>query len=262
MRIHDMEELSFVSSSDGSPEPSLFYHPGGTTPVPLVVGLHTWSYDRFNQVDGMLPLCKERGWGLLLPEFRGPSLDSNPRVRQAGGSALAIQDVLDAVAAVSRRFPVKRDALFLLGGSGGGHVALLAAAREPALWRGVSSWVPITDLAAWHGQNPEYASHVKACCGGEPGSSEAMDREYRERSPIAQVEALAKVNLSLHHGRFDPVVHYSHSWNLAQALERRGAERFFFDIFDGAHDIRYDTAFRWFDALLTEEALQGGRLTG
>ena len=261
MDIQEMEEIRCLSSSDGSSEPVLIFHPGGQTPVPLVVGLHTWSYDRNNQVEGMLPLCRDRGWGLVLPEFRGPSLDTNPRARQAGGSQVAVQDVLDAVADVTADYPVQKDALFLLGGSGGGHMSLLVAASAPALWRGVSSWVPITDLSAWHEQNPDYASHIAACCGGAPGSSERVDNEYRERSPITKVDALSRVNLSLHHGRFDPVVSYSHSWKLAQELERLGSRQFFFDIFDGEHDIGYDTAFRWFEALLKKEN-QGGRLTG
>jgi len=262
MVFPEIKEIECISSRDGSAEPSLFYHPGGSAPVPLVVGLHTWSYDRYNQVDGMLPLCRERGWGLLLPEFRGANLVANPRARQAGGSSLAIQDVVDAVQLVSDRYPIVRDAVFLLGGSGGGHASLLAAANAPTLWRGVSSWVPITDLVAWHGQNPDYTPHIAACCGGDPGTSVAVDREYRERSPISHVESLSKVNLSLHHGRFDKVVSFSHSWNLALELERLGAERFFFDIFDGEHDIRYPVAFRWFDSLLKNSNDQGGRLTG
>lgn len=262
MDFPEIEETICISSSDGSPEPVLFYHPGVATPVPLVVGLHTWSHDRHNQVDGMLPLCRERGWALLLPEFRGANLASNPRARQAGGSAVAIQDVIDGVELVSDRHPIDREALFLLGGSGGGHISLLVAANAPTLWRGVSSWVPITDLAAWHGQNPDYAPHVAACCGGVPGASAEVDREYRQRSPISQVEALSEVTLSLHHGRFDQVVPYSQSWNLAQELERFGAKRFFFEIFDGEHDLRYPAAFRWFDALLKNDNNQGGRLTG
>ena len=262
MRYPEIKEVICRSSVDGSPEPVLFYHPGGALPVPLVVGLHTWSHDRHNQVDGMLPFCRERGWALLLPEFRGPNLVSNPRARQAGGSVLAIQDIIDGVEMVSERCPIDRDAVFLLGGSGGGHMSLLAAARAPTLWKGVSSWVPITDLAAWRVQNQEYASHVAACCGGLPGTSGEVDREYRERSPIFQVEALSEVTLSLHHGRFDPVVPYSQSWNLAQRLEGRGAKRFFLDIFDGEHDLRYHTAFRWFDGLLKGDNNQGGRLTG
>jgi hypothetical protein len=126
----------------------------------------------------------------------------------------------------------------------------------------VSSWVPITDLAAWYAQNPDYERHLAACCGGAPGFSEAVDREYRERSPITLIDALARVNLSLHHGRYDRVVPYSHSWNLALELERAGSGQFFFDIFDGEHDIGYDTAFRWFDALLRKGIDTGGRLTG
>lgn len=258
----EITEIISLSSHDGSPEPALFYHPGGTAPVPLVVGLHTWSYDRYNQVAGMLPLCQERGWALLLPEFRGPNLVSNPRARQAGGSTVAIQDIIDSVAAVSERYPIDREAVFLLGGSGGGMMSLLVAANAPDLWSGVSCWVPITDLAAWHEENPGYAPHIAACCGGAPGTSEEVDREYRERSPIFKVEALSGVPLALHHGRFDPVVSYAHSWNLALELERRASKRFFFDIFDGEHDIRYHTAFRWFDGLLSHDNNQGGRLTG
>jgi dipeptidyl aminopeptidase/acylaminoacyl peptidase len=262
MNHPEIKEITCISSRDGSPEPVLLYHPGGETSVPLVVGLHTWSYGRYNQVEGMLPLCRERGWGLLLPEFRGPNLNSNPRARQAGGSPIAIQDIFDAVELVSQRYPIDQNALLLLGGSGGGHMSLLVAATAPALWRGVSSWVPITDLAAWHDQQPDYATNIAACCGGVPGASQEVDREYRERSPLLRAEALSEVTLSLHHGRFDPVVSYSHSWQLAQQLEQCGAARFFFEIFDGAHDIHYDTAFRWFDGLLMTDNNQGGRLTG
>jgi len=262
MGYQEIQELVCTSTRDGSQEPVLFYHPGGEVPVPLVVGLHTWSYDRHNQVEGMLPLCRERGWGLLLPEFRGANLASNPRAGQAGGSPVAIQDIIDSVTMVSERFPIDRNAVFLLGGSGGGHMSLLAAAAAPARWRGVSAWVPITDLAAWHHQQAEYAPHIAACCGGVPGDSEEVDREYLERSPIFQVGALSEVTLSLHHGRFDPVVPYSHSWNLAQQLERKGSKRFYFEIFDGAHDIHYDTAFCWFDGLLRREASLVEHLTG
>jgi dipeptidyl aminopeptidase/acylaminoacyl peptidase len=262
MGFQEIQEIVCTSSRDGSPEPLLFFHPGGETLVPLVVGLHTWSYDRFNQVEEMLPLCRERGWGLLLPEFRGANLVSNPRARQAGGSSLAIQDIVDGVTMVSERYPIDLNALFLLGGSGGGHMSLLVAASAPVLWKGVSSWVPITDLAAWHEQQPEYAPNIAACCGGKPGDSEEVDREYRGRSPLSRVGALSEVTLSLHHGRFDPVVSYSHSWNLAQELERNGSKRFFFEIFDGGHDIHYDTAFRWFDGLLRNENALEGHLTG
>ena len=50
----EMAERTFDSTADGAREPYLLYLPESTTPVPLVVGLHTWSCDRFNQMDGML----------------------------------------------------------------------------------------------------------------------------------------------------------------------------------------------------------------
>lgn len=257
-----MEEIIIPSSVDGSPEPALWFHPGGPDPVPLLVGLHTWSYDRFNQVEGMLPRCREHGWALLLPEFRGPNLSSNPRAGEAAGSPVAVSDIYDAVELVSRRSAVREDARFLLGGSGGGQMALLTAAARPKFWRGVSAWVPITDLAAWHLENPEYAGHVAACCGGAPDDSEELSARYRERSPLHYLEELAQVNLSVHHGRHDDVVSYRHSWKLAQALEARGAEHFFFEIFDGAHDIHYDAAFNWFSNQLKKGLAQTSRLTG
>jgi dipeptidyl aminopeptidase/acylaminoacyl peptidase len=193
----------------------------------------------------------ERGWGLLLPEFRGPNLTVNPRATQACASPLAQQDVLDALEATIALGAVDTNRIFLLGASGGGHMALMMAANSPHRWLGVSSWVPITDLAAWHAQNPKYAPHIAACCGGPPGSNEAVDAQYHSRSPLFLAQQLAAANLSVHHGRFDASVPYSHTTDLAAEVEMHEPERFFYEIFDGGHEIRYDVAFRWFDALLS-----------
>ncbi len=262
MAKRDVIDLEFVSSRDSSHEKALFYFPVGKHAVPLVVGLHTWSYDRFNQLDQMLPFCRERGWALLLPEFRGPNLSSNPRAREACASSSAQQDILDSVERVANEYPIDRECIFLLGGSGGGHMALMMASLAPKFWKGVSSWVPITDLASWHGENPDYAKHVAACCGGDPGKDPATDREYRDRSPIYLVSELAEATLSLHHGRFDPIVSFRQSWRLAEKLLEHGAERFFFEIFNGGHELLYDRAFQWFDDLLSATCEAAERLTG
>ena len=255
-------EITVTSRVDGSREPSLLHLPAGSDPFPLVVGLHTWSHDRFNQADALLPYCRERRWALLLPEFRGPNLAANPRASHACGSEVARQDVLDAVDAVLAGYPLDPAKVFLLGGSGGGHMALLLAASAPLRWKGVSAWVPITDLSTWFDENTDYAANLAACCGGNPGDGPDVDREYRERSPISHLEELANATLSLHHGRFDPVVPYRQSWRLALELERLGAPRFFFEIFDGGHDIRYDCAFAWFDRLVAGLGEDGTLLTG
>lgn len=221
----------------------------------LVVGLHTWSADRFNQMKAMLPPCQERGWALLLPEFRGPNLQTNPRAQEAGGSALARRDIIDATRWVLRERFTSRPATFLLGGSGGGHMSLMVAAREEFSWTAVSSWCPITNLASWHGENAAYGPHIEALCGGTPRLSSEIDAQYRERSPIHFASDLRSVRLQLAHGRHDASVPYSHSWRLAQELI--GAEQFYLSIFDGAHELRASDAFAFFDrALQTTSSVQ------
>ena len=139
-------------------------------------------------------------------------------------------------------------------------MALMMAAFASQRFRAVSSWCPITNLCEWHGQNPKYAPNIVACCGGLPGASPEIDREYRDRSPMSHLDALIAANLSVHHGRWDASVPYTHTWKLAKELEDRQAKRLFFEIFDGGHEIHYDRAFRWFDAMFASNSSES--LTG
>lgn len=253
-----MPEFEFKSSIDGSREKFLFHRADDEEdPRPLLVGLHTWSADRFNQVKEMLHRCQERNWHLLLPEFRGPNLVENPRANEACASKAAKQDIIDALEEIIGQANVDTDNIFLLGGSGGGHMALMMAAYEPKRWRGVSSWCPITDLAKWHEQKKEtnfnYAKGIEACCGGTPGQSPEINKEYEERSPIHNIHGMKQANLYVHHGRFDKSVPYTHTLDLAIKLDALEPERFFFEIFDGAHELHYDRAFDCFDELFETE---------
>jgi dipeptidyl aminopeptidase/acylaminoacyl peptidase len=252
-------EIFSVSSLDGSREPSLLSLPPNGEAKALVVGLHTWSAERFTPQASLLPFCLERGWALLLPEFRGPNLVTNPRAREAGGSALARRDIVDATRVVlSEHFSDSAPPVFLHGGSGGGHMGLMTAACEDFPWKAVSSWCPVTDLAAWHEENADYRPHVAAVCGGAPGPK--TEEEYRQRSPLHYAEALSKHRLLLAHGRHDQPVSYRHSWKLAQKIEACRPQEFYFQIFDGGHEIHDQAAFAFFDRCLdagTRVALTG-----
>ena len=72
----NQKEILVKSSLDGTMQPSLFYNAKGNK-RPLLVGLHTWSYDRFNQIKNMLPYAEKYDFNLLLPEFRGAYLVTN-----------------------------------------------------------------------------------------------------------------------------------------------------------------------------------------
>ena len=253
----DVLEIGVPSTLDGSLEQSLFLLPAnGVSPVPLIVALHEWSHDRFSHEKHM-PLCRDRGWAMLVPEFRGSNLTSNPRARQACGSRLARQDIIDAVAHVLARFPVDPARVVLFGASGGGHMALLTAAFAPERWYHVDAWCPITDLAAWHGLvRPDgtrngYAPHLEHCMGGAPGDSDALRRDYAERSPLHHVPEFMRVrSLMLHHGKQDVVVPYSQSVALYDALEARRHPNLYLELFAGGHGVYAREAFNRFDALL------------
>ncbi len=246
-----MKEIEVKSTLDGSLQPSLLYVPQTEKPVPLVVGMHTWSFDRNNQVPNYLPLCEKQGWALLLPEFRGPNLHTNPLCRIAAGSRLARQDVLDAVRLVCENYPIDTANLFLLGCSGGGHAALLAAEDAPELYRAVDVWCPVTNLEKWHRYQSEigghYAAEIEACMGGRP---EEVPQEYSSRSPSSQTDALKHIPVSIHHGRHDPVIPFRHSVEIVEKVESTGNDQLFLDIFDGGHEQMPSRSFEWFAKLI------------
>jgi len=181
------EVVSISSSYDGTLQKIKYIEaPGG--PRPLLVALHTWSYD-YTQDDvssEYFRRCAERGWHCIFPDFRGAN--DKP---EACGSEAALNDIIDAVKWAQERFDVDPRRIFLVGASGGGHMALHAAGRFPSTWTAVSAWVPIVDIARWHRETLErglrYAEDIERCCGGFPGSSTGVDEEYRKRSPITSL---------------------------------------------------------------------------
>lgn len=236
----EQREIWVESSIDGTQQPSLFYKSDSTEKRPLLVGLHTWSHDRFNQIKNMLPVAEKYDFNLLLPEFRGNNLKSNPQCTLACGSAYAKQDIKDAIDYVVENEGVDESNIFLLGLSGGGHMALLMAGMCPEYFKAIGAYVPITDLEAWAGENAGYAPHVLACCSGD-------QEQMRERSPMRYVDTIAKANLKIFHGKHDPVVPYTHSVNLYNAIIcKYPAATVYLDIFDGGHQIDMQTAVYWF----------------
>jgi len=262
----EVEIVAIPSRADGSAQPAAFYDSAAPGPKPLLVALHTWSYDYDQEMN--IPYaewCIAHDWVLITPSFRGPN--NRPA---ATGSDLAVQDVLDAVdyacqralslskrdpstrpstssghgpraLSLSKRDPSTRPStssggvdlrrIYLAGVSGGGHVALLMAGRAPDLWAGVSAWVPITDLAAWHAEcrvaGRPYADDLERSCGGAPGDSPAVDAQYRARSPLTYLRPGLGAPLDINAGILDghtgsvPISHTLRAFNAVAAEEDR-----------------------------------------
>ena len=243
----EQTEILVKSTLDGSLQPSLFFKAEGKRPV--LVGLHTWSYDRFNQVKTMVPWAEKYNFHLLLPQFRGSNLISNPQCREACASVLAKQDIIDAIDYLVAEGIADRDNIFLLGCSGGGHMALMMAGFRPEYFKAIGAFVPITDLKLWTEENPNYRPHVLACCSED-------EEQMMLRSPITYADTIIKANLKIFHGKYDPVVPVSHSLKLfAKLMELDPKARVFLDIFDGGHQMDMAQAMYWLLSQYEEKEL-------
>src|SRR5262245_203738 len=203
--------IEVASTLDQSSQPSnLFLPPGldSIKPVPLAVLLHTWSFDLDQRHRTVEAESARRGWLLLEPNFRGRN--DHP---EACGSALAQQDVLDAVAWVRARYRVDSTRIYVLGLSGGGHMTLLMAGRAPGLWAAASAWVGIGDLARYHQEHAadNDGAMTRRCTGGAPNSSPEVDAEYRLRSPNTRLALAAAIPIDIAAGRRDGEVAFSQS---------------------------------------------------
>ena len=221
--------IDIPSSKDGSLQKVIYWRPesaahDATGPaIPLIVFLHSWS-GGFEQGPPWITQAKKMGWVLVAPDFRGPN--SRP---EACASDLASQDILDAVAYARRDARIDDSRIYLVGGSGGGHMALVMAERAPDLWAGVSAWVPITDLAAWHAESKtrknNYAKMLEQSCGGAPGP--ATEAEYRHRSSLFHLAAAKGVPIDINTGIHDghtgsvPVSHSLRAFNVLAASEKQ-----------------------------------------
>lgn len=175
--------ISIPSSFDGK-EQMVKYIRAREKSRPLLVALHTWSYDYTQDVSAeYFKRCKARDWNCIFPDFRG----ANNRP-EACGSEATLKDILDAVTWSQNAFDADPRRIFLTGASGGGHMSLLVAGFAPSVWTAVSAWAPISDLARWHRELKEqrlaYSEHLELSCGGSPGASPSIDREYTKRSPM------------------------------------------------------------------------------
>ena len=243
-------EIYVKSTLDGSMQPSLYYASPSKEKRPLLVGLHTWSYDRFNQVKNMPRYAEKYDFNLLLPEFRGPNLRENPDCTKACGSIYAKQDIKDAIDYVLREYDnVDKDNILLLGASGGGHMSLMMAGFCPEYFKAIGAFVGITDVKRWKDENLSYSDSIAACCSDDP-------EEMLRRSPVSYVDTIAKANLKIFHGKYDNSVPFRHSVDLYNTIiDNYPDAKVYLDIFDGGHVMDMEKAMYWFMSQMDKDKL-------
>ena len=296
-----VQDIRLTSSVDGSSQPSM-YLPARRIGQPILVVLHSWSAEyRQKWSIPYLRYADQRDWAMVAPHFRGVN-----RQPTATGSPQAVADVVDAIDfAISQGGDPNR--VYVVGFSGGGHMALQMAGQHPDRLAGVAAWVPVNDLNWWYGYNEQHAPwrhyipHIEGSCGGVPRPGTAAHESCRLRSPTTHLDAARAAGLPVYiaGGLRDTIVPPSdaaRAFNqLADPADRFTAQQlhemehfvmpselrgdthgrsFFgaaefaghgvlvaresanatFVLFDGAHEMLYEPALRWF----TEGAPSGG----
>jgi len=196
-------KVLIASSLDGTQQPCYVALPeqhDPAKPAPLLVSLHSWSGDLEQRKPLLEQLAGNEGWICIYPNFRGRN--DNP---QACGSLAAQQDILDAVDWAKQTYKINSRRVYLTGASGGGHMTMLMVGCHPDVWTAASAWVGISDLASWHSKHAGdgYGEMMRKVCGGAPGDSDAVDRQYRLRSPLTHLHRAAKVALDISAGVHD-----------------------------------------------------------
>lgn len=219
-------KVVITSSLDGAKQPCYVVLPDEyerSKPAPLLVSLHSWSADLEQRKPLLEEMAGQRGWICLFPNFRGANDDP-----LACGSLAAQQDILDAVAWAKKNYKIDSRRVYLTGVSGGGHMTMLMAGCHPEMWTAASAWVGISDLTSWHARHAQdrYGEMLRSVCGGAPGDSDAVDEQYRLRSPLTHLHRAAKVPLDICAGVHDghtgsvPVRHSLDAFNtIAKAAE-------------------------------------------
>lgn len=192
-----LTEISYPCKIDNSMQPAMFRRAVSQGPRPLVVALHTWSYDHSGHYDIYCAAAEKWDYHLIFPKFRGPNW-----LPAGCGSDMVVSDLEDAVAFMKEECDVDPDRIYLVGGSGGGHCSLLLAGRRPDLWSAVSSWCPISDIKAWHDQckgtvHEGYADHIESACGGDPSCSEEVAHQCALRSPLTWLVNARRAGLTV-----------------------------------------------------------------
>ena len=216
--IHPLKTAEYVSSFDNTKQKALVWFSKSKEKRPLAVALHTWSFDYMGGAPYAKPAVKY-DFHVIAPDFRGRNNAGN---FLAMGSDAAVADIVSAVEYMKQQADVDEERIYLVGGSGGGHMALLTAGRHPEIWAAVSVWCPINDLKKWceFHQGKSYGRHVIRNLKGDPRSNEKAAKEAAKRSPVTWLANAKHLNIDIGTGISDghkgsvPINHSLEAYNI------------------------------------------------
>jgi Prolyl oligopeptidase family len=198
----DFSLVSIKSTVDGELQKAYFYKSKSDVPQPLIVSLHSWSWD-YRQSDTLGILSKEKEINYIHPDFRGQN-----RTKDACCSDLVISDIDAAIDYAIDNGNVDTSKIYVVGRSGGGYAAISTFMKSKHRIKKFSSWVPLTDLVSWYQEtrirNLYYADNILVCTHSVNGK---LNKEVAiQKSPIywnTPAEKLNYAKLEIFDGVYD-----------------------------------------------------------
>jgi dipeptidyl aminopeptidase/acylaminoacyl peptidase len=221
--------LEFISPVDGLLHPfAVCPTDDDPEPKPLVLEV---SPGALNDLPGAVALCEEiagiaraagRSCIVLRPTGRGPG-----SVYQNYGEV----DVLEAIEAVAKRYPIDRDRISITGASMGGAATWYLASHYPDLFAAAAPFCGYCDYRLWE----------------KPGGLTFQMREWEEpswqsRSAAFLAENLARTPVWIIHGEWDRAVgggvSVEHSRQMDRLLAGLGSPHTYTELPGVGHDAR------------------------
>lgn len=226
-----------IKARDGLAMDAYLTVPENATKAPLIVFPHGGPTARdYMEFDPWLQFFVKQGYAVLQVNFRGSKGYGNA-FEIAGykqwGKAMQ-DDLIDAMASVSKDARVDTGRSCMVGASYGGYAALTASFRDAGKFQCFVSISGISDLAAMLQLDGRYNKSLKAVQQVKIGDYDTQRPELDKVSAFFNQAAIKKP-LLLIHGVKDTQVSYKQSEKLYEELKEKGAPVEYLELKDGTH---------------------------
>ena len=226
-----------IKARDGLAMDAYLTVPENAAKAPLIVFPHGGPTARdYMAFDPWLQFFVKQGYAVLQVNFRGSEGYGNA-FEIAGykqwGKAMQ-DDLIDAIASVSKDARVDTGRSCMVGASYGGYAALTASFRDADKFQCFVSISGISDLAAMLQLDGRYNKGLKAVQQVMIGDYDTQRPELDKVSAFFNQAAIKKP-LLLIHGVKDTRVSYKQSEKLYEELKEKGAPVEYLELKDGTH---------------------------
>ena len=227
-------QFSEIQSRDGKKIPAKIYLPAGFNPrskqkYPMVVFVHGAGYLQ-NVINGWNNYYREFMFNQLLTQKGYVVLDIDYRGSAGYGrewrtdvhdflGGKDMDDHVDAIDHMVRKYAVNPDKVGVYGGSYGGFMAGMLAMRAPDKIAAAAALRPVFDWKNYYASSPGYTAQ-------RLGFPDKNPEAYKRSSPITYADKLERPLLILH-GMADNNVHVQDSIQLMEKLIRLGKTQYF-----------------------------------